>query len=552
MARRRRGAQQHLPAPRLPDLRQLDACARGSPHRHPQGPLRRVRVRALRQDRRARRRRRARCPRRCARSASTCASSCRSTPGMPWNELEVLDGSLAVPMWWGTARARVRVGQLPRSDVPVYCLEYNRYFDRPYLYGPPGRGLPRQPRALHVPVARLAGDVQGAGLHPRRHPLQRLADGARAGLPQHRRVGAAAARQRRRIYSIHNLAYQGVLRRRARMFITGLGREHYNPGEFEHFGALNLTKARAPPQHAAERRSARPTRARSRPAPTAAASTACSRRRSGDLRRHPERHRHRRVEPGDRSAPARAPSTPRRMAGKAACKAALQKEAGLPVRADVPLFGVVGRLTSQKGVRRARARARPHPRAGTCSSSCSARATPTPSASSRCAQTPTAAIGSAPGSSSTTAAPTASRPARDFFLMPSRFEPCGLNQMYSLRYGTLPVVRATGGLVDTVAELRRGDRRRHRLHVQRPAAPTPGQHHRLGGLDLVRPPRPHRRPCASAPWRRTSPGTARPRPTGICTCGPTSAAAGTGSRARRARAIFGPAAPARATLRGVR
>ena len=52
----------------------------------------------------------------------------------------------------------------------------------------------------------------------------------------------------------------------------------------------------------------------------------------------------------------------------------------------------------------------------------------------------------------------------DMFLMPSRYEPCGLNQIYSLKYGTIPVVRATGGLDDTIEEQHEGKGNGFKFH----------------------------------------------------------------------------------------
>ena len=63
----------------------------------------------------------------------------------------------------------------------------------------------------------------------------------------------------------------------------------------------------------------------------------------------------------------------------------------------------------------------------------------------------------------------------DFFIMPSRFEPCGLNQLYSLRYGAIPIVRETGGLKDSIIDLSQGDDTATGIKFEQPNAEALGQ-----------------------------------------------------------------------------
>ncbi len=139
------------------------------------------------------------------------------------------------------------------------------------------------------------------------------------------------------------------------------------------------------------------------------------------------------------------------LAGKETNKAELQKETGLQVNPAVPLFGTVSRLTDQKGMDLELA-ALQEMLAGNIQFVLLGSGSPDYERAFRqladrypgkCA----VKIGFDTGLSHRIEA------GCDFYLMPSAFEPCGLNQMYSLRYGTVPIVRATGGLDDAVTDI---------------------------------------------------------------------------------------------------
>jgi starch synthase len=136
--------------------------------------------------------------------------------------------------------------------------------------------------------------------------------------------------------------------------------------------------------------------------------------------------------------------------GKRGCKRALQQEFNLPLRDDAPLFAMVTRLTDQKGLDLvAQAADRLLSRDVQLCVLGSGEAKYEGWFTELAKKQPekvAVRVGFDDGLAHRIEA------GADLFLMPSRFEPCGLNQMYSLIYGTVPIVRAVGGLADSVVD----------------------------------------------------------------------------------------------------
>jgi starch synthase len=366
--------------------------------------------------------------------------------GIPWHDLERLEGMLAVPTGLGDRRGSVRMGKLPQSQVPVYFLEHHHYFDRPYIYGPPDKAYPDNLERFTF-LSRGALELSKAlGFVP---DIVHANDWQTALVPVYVNTvewakplhGAAS------VYTIHNLAHQGVFDSGA-LFITGLGREHYHSREFEHFGTTNLTKAAF--YHSTLLNTVSPTYAREIQTPAEGFGLdGVLSERSGDLwgvLNGIDTHEW---------SPESDPHIPAhfglgRLAGKAECKRALQKESGLAVRDDVPLFGLIGRLTPQKGVDVLAQILRGLLDLDLQILLLGAGDSDAERYFSHVSWLRPDRFRAFIGFDN----PRAHRieAGADFFLMPSRFEPCGLNQLYSLRYGTLPIVRATGGLNDTVVQ----------------------------------------------------------------------------------------------------
>jgi len=345
---------------------------------------------------------------------------------------------------WTADFALVRT-VLPGTDIPLICAANDYFFDREHIYSTRLDGVDDGiERFTWFCRAVIRGcEILGFAphiVHAHDWHTALLAAYLDSGLR-----GSNVFRDARSVYTIHNLNYQGIAGRRAfEMF--GLHSRYWAPDALEHFGDVNLMKGgilladqvtTVSPNYGREIRS--PQLGAGLDGVLRYASWKFTGILNGidaeEWNPATDEHLPAHFEPG-------------KLHGKTICKRMLTKELGLKYKAKTPLIGIVSRLVHQKGFQLALPVISQMLRAGAQMIVLGSGEPHYEHAFRELAAAHPDSLRVVIGFDNALAHRIYA--ASDMLLMPSMYEPCGLNQMYALHYGTLPVVRLTGGLADTV------------------------------------------------------------------------------------------------------
>jgi len=361
------------------------------------------------------------------------------------------DTSFAIPLEpRKLVGARLLRGKLPDADVPVWFVDQPQYFDRESLYGTVAGDYPDNAERFAFFCRAALQAIERTGWNVDVVHCNDWQTGLVPALIAARRPTAQWMQSASTVMTIHNLAYQGHFPADAFRW-TGLDWSHFNHHEFEYYGHLNYLKTgivTADRVTTVSPRYAEEIRTPERGCGLDGVLRGVGDRLSGVING---------VDHGvwnPATDPLLAANYTERdwRYGKRANKRALQRTFDLAVDDDLPMIGLVGRLAGQKGwdliievLRRHLRENRPTQWVVLGSGD---------AAIERALVELSAAYSNRFGLYTGFSDQLAHRieAGSDLFLMPSRYEPCGLNQLYSLRYGTVPVVTPTGGLADTVVD----------------------------------------------------------------------------------------------------
>jgi starch synthase len=338
--------------------------------------------------------------------------------------------------------ARIFQSSLKEGNV-VYLVEKDDYYDRPELYGAADGDYPDNAERFCFFSKAVLAITKRMGLKPdviHCHDWQTGLVGPLFALFEREGFKDAAT-----VFTIHNIAYQGLFWHYD-MRLTGLPWSEFTPEGIEFYGKINLLKAGIVYADAVTTVSRRYSREIQTKEFGCGLEGVLAKRRTalyGILNGVDYTQWNPETDPYIAKNYSR-----HNLEGKQRCKEDLLACYGLTTGSNVPLIGMVGRMADQKGYDLIAKALKPLMEMGAGLVILGKGEEKYHRLLGRLAVANKDRMGVKIAFDNALAHKIEA--GADFFLMPSRYEPCGLNQIYSLRYGTTPIVRATGGLDDTV------------------------------------------------------------------------------------------------------